>query len=93
MARKSTGTAAKRTTSGGVSAKARATHGGGKGLKSGSFPVFDARSARSALRLRGHAKGAGRRTVLNKVSRFASKTNNATLKAQVKRARAADKKR
>jgi hypothetical protein len=92
MARKSSG-GAKRTKSGGVSAKARTAHGGGKGLKRGSFPVFDAKSARSALRLRGHAKGSGRATVLNKVSRFASKTNNAALKASVKRARAADKKR
>lgn len=85
--------AAKRTKSGAPTAKARATHGGGKGLKKGSFPVFDAKSARSALKLRGHAKGAGRATVVNKVSRFASKTHNASLKAAVKRARAADKKR
>jgi hypothetical protein len=91
MARKSTGT--KRTKSGTVTAKARATHGGGKGLKNGSFPVWDARSARSALKLRGHAKGAGRKTVVSKVSRFANKTNNASLKKAVKRARAADKKR
>jgi len=92
MARKSSG-GAKRTKSGGVSAKARASHGGGKGLKKGAFPVFDARSASSALKLRGHAKGSGRKTVLAKVSRFANKTNNASLKASVKRARAADKKR
>ena len=91
MARKST--TAKRTKSGAPSAKARATHGGGKGLKKGGFPVFDARSARSARPAWPRQGNLGRKTVLNKVSRFASKTNNATLKAQVKRARAADKKR
>lgn len=93
MARKRRGTKRRRTKGGSPSASVRRKRGGGKGLKRGSFPVFDSTSARSALRLRGHAKGRGRKTVLNKVSRFASKTKNASLKAAVKRARKADAKR
>lgn len=78
-----------RTRKGGVSAKSRRRYGGGKGMKKGSFPVFDKKSARSALRLRGHAKS--KRAVINKVSRYASKTGDKALKASVKKARKADK--
>lgn len=75
-----------RTRSGGVSAKARRRHGDRKG----KFPVFDTKSANSALRLRGHGN---RKAVVAKVARFANKTGNKALKAKVKRARAADRKR
>jgi hypothetical protein len=80
---------AKRTKKGNVTAKARKKHGGGKGLKKGSFPVFDRKSAKSALRLRGHAKS--KKAVVNKVSRWASSHGDASVKAAVKRAKAADK--
>lgn len=90
MAKRSKGT---RTRKGNVTARARKRHGmKGKGRR-GKFPVFDVRSARSALRLRGHGKGVSRSAVIAKVSRFANRTNNASLKAAVKKARARDKKR
>lgn len=79
----------KRTKKGNVTAAARKKHGGGKGLRAGSFPVFDAKSARSALKLRGHAPS--KKAVVNKVSRFANKTGNTALKNAVKRARKADR--
>jgi hypothetical protein len=82
---------AKRTKKGTVTATARKKHGGGKGLKKGSFPVFDAKSARSALRLRGHAKS--KKAVVAKVARIASRTKNKALKAAAAKARAKDKKR
>lgn len=91
MAKKARG---KRTRKGTVTAAARRKHGmKGKGSKGKKFPVFDARSARSALKLRGRGKGVSRSAVIAKVSRFASKTKNKSLKAAVKRARAADRKK
>jgi hypothetical protein len=82
-----------RTKGGGVSAAARRKYGASKSSpnKTGSFPIFDARSAMSALKLRGHARS--RSAVISKVAGFASRSGNATVKAAVKRARAADKKR
>lgn len=76
-----------RTKSGGVSAAARKKHGmKGKGVKKGSFPVFDRKSATSAIKLRGHAKSAAaRRNIINRAAKFAP--------AAAKRARAADRKR
>jgi hypothetical protein len=88
MAKRSSGN---RTKKGNVTARARKRHGGGRGIKKGRFPVFDQKSALSALRLRGHASS--RSAVIAKVSRWASSHNNAKVKAAVKRARAADKKR
>ena len=90
MARKRRG---KRTKKGNVTSKARKKHGmRGKGRK-GKFPVFDARSARSALKLRGRGKGVSRKSVVNKVSAYASRSGNKSLKAAVKRARKADAKK
>jgi hypothetical protein len=72
----------KRTRAGTVTAYARKRHGG----TAGRFPIFDARSARSALRLRGHARTpAERRSVINRAARYAP--------AAAKRARQADRKR
>jgi len=63
------GTKAKRTKAGGVSAAARKRYGM-KG--SGKFPIMDLRSARSALRLRGHtATKAQRASVINRAAKFA----------------------
>lgn len=83
---------AMRTKKGGVSAAARKKYGTTSRAKgrTGSFPVFDKKSARSALKLRGHGS-TPRSAVISKVSRFASKTNDAGLKAAVKKARKADK--
>lgn len=80
---------AKRTKKGNVTSTARKKYGNRKG----KFPVFDTRSARSALRLRGRGKGVSRKSVIDKVSRWANKTGNNSVKAAVKRAREADRKR
>jgi hypothetical protein len=59
---------ANRTRKGNVTAAARRRHGG----RGGRFPIFDARSARSAIRLRGHAKsGAERRSIVRRAARYA----------------------
>jgi hypothetical protein len=91
MARRRRGTRRNRTRRGHVSAAARRRYGSGRGGR--SFPVFDSRSARSALRLRGHSKKLSRGAVISKVSRYANRTHNASLKAAVRRARAADRRR
>lgn len=71
-----------RTRKGTVTARARRRHGTlGK-----RFPIFDARSARSALKLRGHGtSAAGRRKIVAKAARYAP--------AAAAKARKADKKR
>lgn len=78
-----------RTRKGNVTAKARKKFGSGKRK---SYPVFDQRSALSALRLRGRGKGISKSAVISKVSRWANAHNNARVKAAVKRARAVDAK-
>ena len=74
----------KRTAKGNVTASARKKHGTlGK-----RFPIFDKKSATSALRLRGHAGKKGsksRKKVIAKAARYAP--------AAAKRARAADKRK
>lgn len=91
MAKRST--RALRTKSGKPSATARRRFGAAKSSpnRTGSFPVFDQQSARSALRLRGKARS--KKAVLNKVAAYASKAHSAPLKAAVQRARAVDRKR
>ncbi len=86
MARKRKARKGNRTRKGYVSAAARRKHG----TRKGRFPVFDAKSANSALRLRGHGN---KKAVLSKVSRYANKTGNKALKAKVARARKVDRKR
>lgn len=54
-------------------------------MRKDSFPVFDQKSAEAALQLRGHAPSP--KAVVDKVARYANRTNNATLKAKVKKAR------
>jgi hypothetical protein len=78
------GRIAGRTESGNPTAEARAQHGVGS---TGKFPVFDQKSALSALKLRGHSDAVSSGTVINKVSRWASANDNATVKAAVERAR------
>ena len=78
--RRSTGN---RTKKGNVTSKARKRYG-----TKGKFPIFDRKSALSAIRLRGHGN---KKKVLNKASRWASSHNDATVKAAVKRARKRDK--
>jgi hypothetical protein len=83
MAKKRKGTKSNRTKSGGVSAAARRKHGVGKGKK---FPVFDRKSAMSAIRLRGHAKSKkARSNIINRAAKYAP--------AAAKKARAVDSKK
>jgi hypothetical protein len=57
-----------RTKRGNVTAAARKRYG----TKGGRFPIFDAKSARSAIRLRGHAKSAReRRNIINRAAKYA----------------------
>ena len=79
MAKRSRGM---RTRKGNVTAKARARHGN----KAGRFPIFDSRSARSALKLRGHAKTAAeRRSVIKRARKFAPAAAAKAAKADSKR--------
>lgn len=71
-----------RTRKGTVTAKARKRYGG----KKGRFPIFDGRSARSAIRLRGHAKTkAERRSVINRARKYAPGAAAKAAKADSKR--------
>ena len=81
------GTSANRTKSGKPSAAARRKYGASKSSpnRTGSFPIFDQKSASSAIRLRGKAKSPS--AVLKKASRWATAHRNSTIKAMVKRAR------
>lgn len=75
-----------RTRKGNVTAKARRKYGRGKGPKGKRFPIFDKKSARSALWLRGHARSASERSsAIRRAARF--------LPGAAKKARAADKRR
>ena len=82
---------ARRTPAGGVTAAARKAHGSSKASpnRTGSFPIFDRKSAISAVKLRGHA--ASRTEVLNRAAAYAARSGDATVKAAVKAARAVDK--
>jgi hypothetical protein len=74
-----------RTKDGQPSSAARKDFGGGKDLKSGSYPVFDTKSGVDALDLRG--RSADPAAVVEKVARFATRTDNTVLEADVKRVR------
>ena len=73
-----------RTESGNVSQKARDKYGTGS---EGKFPVFDQKSAMSALKLRGHSDDVSAETVINKVARWAAANDNDRVKAAVAKAR------
>jgi hypothetical protein len=85
---------ANRTRKGNVTAAARKKSGmKGGSQKKGKYPVFDERSAMSAIKLRHHGKGVSASAVLNKVAAWASRNNNRRVLNAVAAARAADKKR
>ena len=66
----------------------RRKYGGGKGLKKGSYPVNSVARAKSAIRLRGHAKS--KKAVLNKVAR-SKYAKNPGVKRMLSNARLKDK--
>lgn len=74
-----------RTPSGAPSASERDKTGGGNGMRDGSFPVFDHKSAINALNLRGHAPDPA--AVINKVASYADRANDSGVKAAVKHAK------
>lgn len=82
-----------RTKKGTVTAKARSKSGMKGGVKKGKFPVFDEKSARSAIKLRHHGKGVSASAVLAKVARWARAHNKPAILKAVERARKADSKR
>ena len=70
-----------RTDSGSPSTVARDKYGDSQG----KFPIFDQRSAMSAIKLRGHSDNPN--GVLERASQWASANNNSTVKAMIERAR------
>lgn len=76
-----------RTKKGNVTSKARKQ----KGDKKGKYPIFDVKSALSAIRLRHHSKDVKPSTVLSRVSRSKFSKNREVKKA-LKKAREIDKK-
>jgi hypothetical protein len=79
------GTSAMRTKGGGVSTTSRKKHGmKSKTARKGSFPIFDRKSATSALRLRGRARSKkDRLNIINRARKYAPQ--------QAKQARQKDK--
>lgn len=73
----------------GATAEDRRKSGGGKGMREGSFPVETQQQRESAINLRGHAPDPS--AVLDKVSRAASRTGDAALKARIAAARKKDR--
>ena len=61
------------------------------GSKGGKFPVFDHKSAMSAIKLRHNGKGISASAVLDKVSRWANENNDDAVKNAVAKAREVDK--
>lgn len=58
----------------------------------GKYPIFNVKSALSAIRLRHHSKDVSAKTVLNKVS-HSPFSSNPTVKSALIKAREVDKKR
>lgn len=77
---------AMRTKKGNVTATARKKAGN----KQGKFPIFDQKSALSAIRLRGHGD---RAAVLRRAMAWANRHNNNAVKLAVRHAREQDRKR
>jgi len=81
-----------RTEKGNVTEKARKKAGmKGGGEKKGKFPVFDHKSAISAINLRHSGKGVSASAVLAKVSAWATKNGDKAVLAAVAAAREKDK--
>ena len=76
-----------RTKSGSPTASERKKSGTGP---KGKFPVFDHKSAMSAIKLRHNGKGISCAAVLAKVSKWAATNDDAAVKAAVAKARKAD---
>ena len=75
------GRIAKRTDAGNVTSEARERYGDSQG----KFPIFDQKSAMSAIKLRGHSDNPN--GVIERASRWANANNNSVVRAMVERAR------
>jgi hypothetical protein len=84
---------AMRTKKGTVTASARKKSGMKGGSKSGKFPVFDHKSAMSALKLRHNGKGVTASSVIAKVRRWARAHGDKAALAAADRAAEVDRKR
>jgi len=84
---------AMRTKKGNVTATARKKSGMKGGGKQGKFPVFDVKSANSAIKLRHHGKGVSASAVLSKVARWASAHGKTGILEKVRKARLKDRQR
>lgn len=76
-----------RTKKGNVTLEARDKHGN----EDGKYPIFDQKSALSAIKLRHHGKDVAASSVLNRALQWANKNENETVKNAVKKAREVDK--
>lgn len=63
------------------------------GMRGGKFPVFDHKSAMSAIKLRHNGKGVSAAAVLSKVAAWASRNNDKAVLNAVAAARKVDAKR
>lgn len=61
----------KRTREGNVKASARKKHATYRDDGKGKFPIFDKKSAKSAIRLRGHASPQQRQSILRRAAKYA----------------------
>jgi hypothetical protein len=80
---------AMRTGKGNVTEEARDKSGN----KEGKFPIFDHKSAMSAIKLRHNGKGVTAESVLSRAARWATSHNDKAVLNAVAAARQADKKR
>lgn len=76
-----------RTKNGTVTATARDKFGD----KSGKYPIFDEKSALSAIKLRHHGEGVAAGSVLARASRWATTNNSQRVKDAVRKAREVDR--
>lgn len=76
---------AMRSKKGNPTAEARDKTGMKGSGKKGKFPVFDEKSAISALKLRNHGKGVSAGSVVAKVRGYANRTGSSKVKAALKR--------
>ena len=78
-----------RTKKGNPTAKARKK----TGTKQGKYPIFDQKSALSAIKLRHHGKGVTASSVLNRAASWGRRNKNQRVLSAVKRAQETDRKR
>jgi hypothetical protein len=84
--------APKRTKKGNPTSKTRDKYGFKRGKRDNKYPVFDVKSALSAIRLRHHSDDVSPSAVLRKVAR-SKFSDNPRVKKKLEKAREVDRKR